>query len=134
MRTVTRQQVLSAAAAVTASGNVINVTDFKNVVIALATAGGATATAKIKGAVLTPGETEPNFANAASAANHWAYVNSFDLESNAAVSGTTGYSAAGTDVVKLVKVNVDGLDRLTVEVSARSAGTVSAWVVGYDNV
>lgn len=132
-RATTRQAIFSGATANAAAGVSVNVTDYRNVVIALATSGSATATVKVKGAVLPPSEAVPDFSAAASPSNHWTYVNSFDLESNGAVAGSTGYAAAGTDIVKLVKVNVDGLDRITLEISGRTAGAVTAWVVGYDN-
>jgi hypothetical protein len=105
----------------------------------MATAGTATLTAKIQGAVENPVPASvgipkvPDFASAASATNHWTFLHSFDLDGNSGVAGATGYAASGSDIVKTVKVNTSGMDWLCMQVSGRSGGNVSAWLVGYTN-
>lgn len=139
---VTRSSVrylLNSAQAATGIGKVIDVRDFQFVILTLGTAGSATLTAKIQGGVEKFPQTVagvqdvPTFTSAASATNLWSYLNSSDVDTATAVSGATGYAAAGTDIAKVVKVNVQGIDFLTVNVTAFTSGTFSCTAVGYTN-
>jgi len=77
---------------------------------------------------------KPDFSAAATVANHWTYLASYDLaDPSAVVTGATGYATAGTDIFKNILVNVDGLTWLSMEVTARSAGSVTAVALMHAN-
>lgn len=131
--------VVHSATAANGIGKTIEVRDFQWVTLAIATAGTATLTAKIQGAMDNPSpaavgvQTVPDFSLAATAANPWTFINSTDLDSGSLVAGATGYSAAAADIVKLVRVNCQNFDFLNVQISGRSAGTLNVWAVAFDN-
>jgi len=128
-----------AAKATDGVGIPVNVADFQHVLIAVATAATSTLTVKVQGAIENPVPVSvgipnvPDFSAAASATNFWTYLHSFDLLSNTGVAGGTGYAVSASTIFKTVKVNTSGLDWLSLEVSGRSGGSASAWVVGYTN-
>lgn len=51
-----------------------------------------------------------------------------DLNDGTPVTGSTGVAATGSDIAKLYEINVNGLDFVTLQVTARSAGSVTAWI------
>ncbi len=126
-RQVLHYTVLDAKAA-TGVGVTIPVRDFRNCVIAIGTASSANLTVKCKGAVALANSdyTAPDFSAAQTVANNWSYVQMVDLNDGTPVTGSTGFVAAGTDAFKLYEVNVNGLDFITLDVTARSAGSVTA--------
>lgn len=131
-RTVKHYPVLTAKAG-TGVGNTIDVRDYRNVVISIGTSGSANMTVKCKGAI---GEVNaaPSFAEASKAiSNQWEYIQMVDLADGTAYSGSTGIVFSGTDNVRLLAVNVDNLSYLTLDVTARSAGTVTATLSGASN-
>lgn len=121
----------------TGVGNAINVQDFKNIQLSLATSGSANFTVKIQGSMIVDSgfpDTAPNFAAGASVTNRWDYVASFDYtDPTNVVPGTTGYSSLGTDVVKNILVNVDGIMWLNCEITAIGAGAVTVDAVSFNN-
>lgn len=121
------KNILSAKAA-TGWGNTIDVRDFKNVTIEIATASSANLTAKIAASVSA---TAPTFSSAAAVGNVWDYVASYDLNDASKVDGDTGFVVAGTDDVKIYLVNTDGISWLSMNVTARSAGSITANLTGY---
>jgi len=117
--------------AATGVGSPQLVNDYKNIQIELVSATDANFTAKIQGSFA---ETCPTFSSAASATNPWFYVNSWDLSDiTTNVTGATGYSASGTDIVKGILVNTDALRWLNLDVTAYSAGTITATAIVYNN-
>lgn len=119
------------AKATTGIGKVIDVRDFRNVMINVATASNANFTLKCQGAI---GDTSPAFASAASPTNQWDYVELATLaDSSAPVRGATGIVATGTDICKLYEANVNGPDWITLNITAISAGTVTVDLVEVDN-
>jgi hypothetical protein len=133
-----RYTVLSAKAA-NGVGNNVNVSDFQHVIIALASPAASTFTVKVQGALENPVPSSvgvpnvPDFSAAASNTNHWTFVNSFNLDDNSNVAGSTGHAVSAAQMVRTVKVNTSGLDWLNLQVSGLSAGSCSAWLVGYTN-
>ena len=121
------------AKATTGVGSSIVVNDYMNVMLDLSTASSANLTVKIQGSYqdsLTP----PTFSSAASGTNRWFYVASYDLsDPTSIVVGNTGYSASGTDIVKGILVNTNGLVWLNCQVTARSAGNITIYAMVYTN-
>lgn len=123
-RQVTSQPILTAAAAVGA-GVPMMVTDFQDVMLDVSTTGSANLTFKVQASMNPPG-SPPNFGAAASSSNKWFYLHSYDLENPASgVVGSTGYSFSGTDGVKGIFANSDLVNWINVEVTARSAGSLT---------
>lgn len=129
MRTVKHYPILTSKAA-TGVGNSIDVRDYKNIVISLGTSGNANMTIKCKGSI---GEvnTGPNFAESSKAINNqWEYIQMIDLADGTAYNGSVGIAFTGTDNVRMFAVNTDNISYLTLDVTARAAGTVTATACG----
>ena len=128
-RQPTKQPIATALAA-NGIGTAVDVRDFKNVQIQLATTGNADMTIKIQGSLQN---LEPTFSSAASVSNHWDFIGVYDLNGGGFVSGSTGFAPGGVDIVKNLLVNVDGINWLNIVVSNYVAGSASATAVMYTN-
>ena len=119
------------AVAANGAGHAVNIKDFKNVQLLLATSGNTHATIKIQGSL---SEIQPDFGSAATVANPWDFVAVYDLNDPTTVLvGNTGITLTGTDIVKNVLVNVDALTWLNVVVSGYSAGNITAKAGDFTN-
>lgn len=118
-------------------GNAINVQDFKNIQLSIATSGNANVTIKIQGSMIVDSgfpDTAPDFSVAKSVTNRWDYVAVFDyLDPTTVVAGGTGFVTGGTDIVKNILVNVDGLTWLSCEISNYVAGQVTIDAISFNN-
>lgn len=125
-----------AAKSTTWAGNTINVTDYRNAVVKIWTASSANLTVKCQGAIASPTTSEiaPNFNSAQSVTNHWDYVQMIDQQDGSPISGDTGFTVTGTDDFRLFAINIDNLDFLNFNVTARSAGSVTIEVQLTDNL
>lgn len=130
MRLITQQFPILSAKAATGSGNVIDVSDYDHVVIAVHTADSANLTMKVQGSIA---DTAPTWANAQSVSNPWDYVQIKDLEDGSSVDGDVGFAPAGTDDHRLFEINVNGLKWLNLIVTARSAGSVTVIGKGFSS-
>ena len=124
------------------NGFVLNVTDFRDVVLSFASDKSANLTVKVQGAIgvigtdTTASQGEiiaPDFTSAASATNTWSYIQSVDLNTGVPINGSTGIVYTGSDSVSLVEVNTNALDFLTVVVTAESAGNITVKAVSATN-
>ena len=135
-RDIKRYNLLTAQAA-TGESEQIFVGDFRNAVLALGTASSANLTIKVKGGIVMQSAEElpvdPDLSAARSASNIWDYVQVVDLQDGSGIAGDTGIAWAGTDDYRLVEINVNSVDYISVEVTARSAGSVSAFVTLTNN-
>lgn len=115
---------------------VINVRDYRNIVVSIWTASSANLTVKAQWAIWTNPNpyTAPDFSASQSATNMWDYIKMIDLNSGSAVAWDTGFSVTWTDDVKLYEINVNAIDYLSFSVTARSAGTVTIEVMATNNV
>lgn len=129
MRDSLVKNILTAKAA-TGIGTVINVADFKNIVLQIGTASSANLTIKIQGSISV---TKPTFSSASTVANHWSYISCYDLDTASLVQGSTGFTVAGTDAFATYGVNVDGLEWLSVSVTAYAAGSVTVNAALFNN-
>lgn len=112
------------AQAATGASNTIDVTDFRNAVFSLGTASSANMTIKVQGGI---GDDAPDFSSAQSATNRWNYIDIAPLDAAGVITdGDTGLAFTGTDGNYLFEVNANGLDWLCLNVTARSAGSVTA--------
>lgn len=135
-RDIKYYNLLSAQAA-TGESEQIQVSDYRTVMIAFGTASSANLTVKIKGGIKLKGSdgtlTTPDLSAARSATNVWEYVQGVDTEDGASIAGDTGLPWAGTDDYRVLEVNTNALDFISVEVTERSAGSVSAYMSAVDN-
>lgn len=112
-------------------GTTALVNDYKNLTLALATASSADLVIKFQASIQ---ETEPNFAAAASVSNQWDYVAVYDLQNpSSIIAGDTGITFSGTDDVRNLLVNVDGIKWLNAIISSHSVGSVTLTGIAYNN-
>ena len=114
------------AKAATGNSDPIMVTGMDTIVFQAGTSGSANMTIKIKGSA-NESSNAPTFSSAASISNQWFYVESIDLVSqDNIISGSTGLVWSGADAVRGVEVNVNKLNWVQFEITALSAGAVTA--------
>jgi len=135
-----QQSVLLNAATANGVGSKILAGDYKYMIIALATSSSASATIKVQGSygkdntvAGSAGNDAPDFSASATRTNQWGYISFVNLLSGSVVAGGTGVVYSGTDGVTYLKVNVEGLRFLSLEVSSYSAGTIDAKVIGFED-
>ena len=87
-----------------------------------------TGTVKCQGAF---GETPPDFSAASSASNPWFYVNIKDTSDD---STDTEVAFTTASDVRSFAINKDLLDWVNLEVTARSAGSVSGEIISTNDV
>lgn len=127
------QNILVGASSTPTTGTPINVRDFKNILLSLATANSANLTVKVQGSILDS-DLPPDFSATATLSNRWDYVACFNLiDPTTVVAGGTGFSATGTDIVRNILVNTDGLVWLCATVTAYSAGDVTVDSISFNN-
>lgn len=101
---------------------VLNVQDFRNIILQVGTAGSATTTAKVAGSLgkpyasanTSPRYDFPNFAATVVPANPYTFLQIINLDTAAAVNGATGIAVTGTDINNQYEVNVNVVKYLTV--------------------
>jgi hypothetical protein len=116
-------QVVLDAKAATGVGTTQDVSDYRHIILMVATASSANLTVKFQGSAEG---SAPAFGSAQSVTNHWDYIEIKDLQDGSAIDGDAGISVAGTDDVRLFEVNTNGLRWFNASVTARAAGSVTA--------
>lgn len=113
-------------------GNIIDVSDFRNAVISVATDGGADAalTVKFAGAI---SDDSPTFTSAQSVTNMFDYIQVIDLEDGSSVDGDVGFSVATADDYKQYEVNINALKWFAAVVSGRTEGEVTVKMKVFTN-
>lgn len=128
-RTVKHYQVFNLKSS-TGLGSIIDVRDYRNVVVSIGTSDSADLTIKCKGSI---GEvnSSPNFAESSKAINNqWEYIEMVDLNDGTPYPGSIGAIFSGVDNCRLFAVNVDNLSYMTLDVVSFTAGVVTATVCG----
>ncbi len=130
--------LFNAKAATGYSTVVLDVSSFRNVVMSFASASSGDLTVKILGALAVADSNgnyvAPDFTASASATNAWDYIQCINLNTGAAINGSTGIVYTGSDAVYLVEVNTNLIDFLTVQVTARNAGSVTVKAASTTNI
>jgi hypothetical protein len=111
-------------------GTTVDVSSYKDISLQFGTADSADLTVKI---AVSLSETAPTFSSAASVSNHWDYTAAYDMKDASLISGDTGVVVSGTDVFKNLLVNLEFARFINLQVTARSAGSVTVKVVGVTN-
>lgn len=125
-----KEYTIMDAKAATGIGNIIYVGDFRHIILSFNTASSANLTAKVQGSIA---EDAPTFTSAQSATNSWDYVQIKDLEDGTSIDGDTGFAPAGTDDHRMFEVNTNGMRWITVNITARSAGSLTVKLRAYEN-
>jgi hypothetical protein len=116
--------------AVASTGKTIDVGDFRNAIFTLSSQTSANFTIKFQGSC---SETAPDFSASKSATNKWEYLQVKDRQNDTGINGSTGVAFAGTDDVRILEANMNGVKWLSATITARSAGSVNLDVVLFDN-
>lgn len=107
------------------------VNDFKNIVMDFSTSGNADLVFRIQGSL---SKGAPDFSSAASVTNKWDYLSFWDYsDTRSIIVGSTGIVLTGTDNIKNLQVNIDGIRWINCEISSYVAGTVFAIMTAYNN-
>ena len=130
MSRIPTRQTIFAAKAAAGTGNPVEVKSFKNVGLDFRTASGADLTVKIQASF---SETAPDFSSAPSDTNSWFYCGVWDLDSVAAVAGSTGFGIGGVDVVYGLLLNVDNVNWVCATITAYAAGNLSLDTISVTN-
>jgi hypothetical protein len=87
-------------------------------------------TIKIQGSIA---ETIPDFNAAQSITNKWDYIEVIDLQDGTAIDGDTGIACSGSVDNRVLELNVNGLQWVTVNItSATAVGNVGASLRAYN--
>ena len=129
---VPEQALILDAAAVDGAGTEFRVTQYRHIVVAIVGTTLPTLTVKCQGSVLNTPPTDWEAAH--SVTNVWDYIAMYDLQDGALVAGDTGVAFTGTADVRQFLINTDALNYLNFIVSGSSAGTVTVYVIGFNNL
>ena len=117
--------VFSAQASSTVSAN-ISTKHYDMIIIQVATAAATDGTFKIRGSV----DSSAVLATDQSTTNIWDHVHSYNLDTPASgVNGNTGYSL-GASAYAQIKVNVNTMKVIALEIASMTAGAYTAKVYG----
>lgn len=115
------------AKATTGVGTTLDISKYKDVMLQLVAANATSATIKIQGSL---SDTAPDFSATQTAANHWDYVGSYDLnDPSSLIAGDTGITFVAVTIADSCRnliVNIDGVRWLNIVVTAISGGDVTA--------
>ena len=111
-------------------GNPILVKDYRHVIIAIATEDSANMTIKAVGSIE---EAIPDFTAAQSVGNMYDFIEMVDYQSGSKISGDTGIVFSGTDDFRILELNTNGLEWMSLRMTARSAGKATVKVLAVSN-
>ena len=121
--------VLNAKAA-TGIGQLINVKDFRHIIVAIGTANSANLTVKCVGSIE---ETYPDFTAAQAVGNMYDFLEIVDYQDGSKIAGDTGIAFTGTDDFRLFEINTNGLEWCTLQITAYVAGNITGKVLAFRN-
>ena len=121
---------------------IMDVSDWRNVIISVSTSGSFNGTFKIAGSLGKPvvlpsdktSEDTPTFGATISASNPYSFLQIINLDTAAAINGATGVTSAGTDLQNTYEINVNGVKYITLVFTAWTAGTVTVKALTTDNL
>jgi len=125
-------KILDAADA-TGVGITFDVREYRNCVVTIAGANSSNLTVKCQGSLgiedtsVNAQITAPTFSSAQSVTNPWDYTQIVDLEDGSSIDGDTGVAFSGSNDVRNFEVNINNLNFINFNVTARSAGDVTVW-------
>lgn len=128
---VTNAVIMNAVAA-NGVGSAMEAAAYRFISLQIATTGTAAGVLKVQASL---NEVKPDFSSAATAANPWFYMHTFNLVTGASVAGATGVTYSGTDAVTPLGIDLNngGVNWVDVELSGFSAGTFTIKALGLGN-
>ena len=116
----------------------VQVSDFRHMIFSIITSGNTTATIQVIGSIKgqnegTTTEKPPSLASSASVTNQYAPIGFYDLNTATFTIGNTGLVLSGTDIINNFQVNTDGLEWVTLQVTAYTSGTISAFLKPFND-
>ena len=127
-RILSSEVELFSAKAATGVSEVLDVRNYRHIVVAVTATVNSTLTFKFQG---SSRDSQPTFSSAQAVLNVWDYVAAYDLnDPNTIITGDTGVSLNNAAVAvntRLYLVNVDHLSWFSMEVTAYTDGALSAW-------
>jgi len=130
MKNYTQEQIILSAKEAIGIGTPLNVGDFQHVVMTLSSASSANFTVKFQ---TSNSDTCPDFSAGQTVTNRWDYVQVKDYQNNSAIDGDTGITFAGTDDVRIVEANTNGIKWICAVITAISVGAVTLTARPCDN-
>ena len=125
-------RIMNAVASATDS-TVINVEDYRHVVVSVSAALNSSLTFNFKGSILDSADLTA----AQTVANQWDYVSAYDLEDpGTLITGATGVTLNNDTIANNTRqyvVNTDHLAILAVEITAYTDGALTAWAVAVND-
>lgn len=116
-----------------ANPKVLDVRDYRNLILQVETSGTATMTLKMAGSLGKSDGSTPNMGATISPSNPYQFMQLIDLDTAAAVNGATGVVVSGTDIAKNYELNVNAITYFCLIPVSWSAGALSARVLLTDN-
>lgn len=122
---------------------VINVKDYRNLILQFTTSGTATLNLKIAGSLGKPDNSAnaisarkdiPNFGATVSSSNTYTFLQVINLDTAAAINGATGVAVTGTDVALMLEINVNAMSYLTVFPATWTQGAITAVLLETSNL
>ncbi len=129
----TIMEVIDGDTATTTSSTLPNamlVKSFANVDCAIETTGSATATIQFTGSLM---DDAPDPSATSSITNQWSYIEVVDLEDGTAYDGDTGIAITGTDIHKIVELNISTLAWVRPMITSYTTGTIYVSCIASDN-
>lgn len=111
-------------------GRMVYVGDYRHINIALNFTDTPTMTVKAQGSDQRDGV---DCSLAQSATNRWEYIDTISAQSGASVDGDTGYAVSGSADNTIISANVDGKQWFSLDITAYTAGKLSAIVSAYSD-
>lgn len=115
----------------TGIGKVLDVRDFKTIVVSMSGNNGADLTVNAVGSIVENLD-DIDFTSGATPTNPWGYVGLYSYDTATFIPGISGVQF-NSDVTELYEVNVSGLTALAFNVTTYTDGDVTIKVVGFTN-
>lgn len=112
-------------------GKVLDVRDFKMIVVSISTNNSANLTVNPVGSIVEDLE-DIDFTSSATPSNPWGYVGLYSYDDATFIPGNSG-RAFNSDVTELYEVNVSGLTALAFNLETYAAGDATIKVIGFTN-
>jgi hypothetical protein len=111
-------------------GKAVFIGDWRHNVLHLTFSTSPTMTIKVQGSI---SEDIPDFNAAQSPTNKWDYIEVIDIQDGTAIDGDTGVACSGSADNRVLELNVDGLQWVTVNItSATAVGNVGVSIRSYN--
>lgn len=124
-----------------ANPKILDVRDWRNIILSVETSGSANFTMKMGGSlgkpktdVTAPQTDTPNFGATQSKSNPYTFLQLINLDTAAAVNGATGVTTAGTDIHTQYEVNVNAQKYFCPVLTAWTAGVLTVRALCTDNL